>query len=194
MKVLFISKAETDIKQLMNSLNCYLTYKNENEIVVIKINCLQIISNMFDHIGKNYMNHITEMSNKLKEYENERELIKLKHELETQKLEHENEMLKKEIELLKKEKLLQIDHIKEPSRICEIKEDQLLVKIKEFANEKIQKNNNSYIVWTDLKNAFIEWYDIKHINVKHVKEYFENDAGRSELLQTLTVLSVITER
>ena len=102
----YISTAETDIKELFDSLELKLEYKNYQELVIIPQSLLKIISEKYNHIGKKYAGHISELITKIKELENEKKLKELEFELALQKEQHKNELSTKEIEMLQYKILL----------------------------------------------------------------------------------------
>jgi hypothetical protein len=106
----YISKGETDIKQIMEAFNVKFNYKNYDELVIISKDLLKIVQKQYEQIGKSYMGHISELVTKIKELEDKYEKQELKHQLELdkvkynlelQKEKYENELLKKEVEILK---------------------------------------------------------------------------------------------
>jgi phage/plasmid-associated DNA primase len=50
---------------------------------------------------------------------------------------------------------------------------------KEFADQYIEKSDNSFIIWTDLKDTFLDWFTenkgMKLPQIKQIKEYFEKN-------------------
>ena len=48
----------------------------------------------------------------------------------------------------------------------------------EYVSKYLEKNENSFIIWTELKDSFVEWYyENKGSTIpqmKCIKEYFEN--------------------
>uniref|UniRef100_A0A6C0H908 Bro-N domain-containing protein n=1 Tax=viral metagenome TaxID=1070528 RepID=A0A6C0H908_9ZZZZ len=95
----FLSNAENDIKYFFTVLNLKLNYENCNEIVIIPQNLLKIVSDKYNHIGKQYAGHIDELNIKIKDLENE--LLKEKYINELDKEKHKNEMKDKELEIEK---------------------------------------------------------------------------------------------
>jgi P4 family phage/plasmid primase-like protien len=55
---------------------------------------------------------------------------------------------------------------------------------KEFADQYIEKNENSFIIWTDLKDTFLDWFSenkgTKLPQTKQIKEYFEKNIFMEE--------------
>jgi hypothetical protein len=102
----YISTAESDIKELFDSLELKLEYKNYLELVVIPQSLLKIISEKYNHIGKKYAGHISELITKIKELENDKKIKELEFELALQKEQHKNELSTKEIEMLQYKILL----------------------------------------------------------------------------------------
>jgi len=113
----YMSNGENDIKDFITTLNLKLSYENYDELIIIPKEYMKIISEKYEHIGKKYSGHITELVIKIKEledkyekqelkykYENQTlifEKEKLNNELELQKEKYEHQLLKKDFELLK---------------------------------------------------------------------------------------------
>jgi len=99
----YISEAETKVKRLIESMNLKLEHEKYNELAIIPKNKMKTIKENFEMISKVYMGHITELVNKIKEKDIEKELTQVKYEKELQKEIYEKELLKKEYEILKKD-------------------------------------------------------------------------------------------
>jgi hypothetical protein len=108
----YISSAENDIKNFIECLGLKFNYNSEEEIIIIPndVKYLKLISEKFDHIGKKYSGHITELIMKIKDLEGFIEKQELKHNFEKDKLlsdlvlqkeKYEHELLKKDYKLLK---------------------------------------------------------------------------------------------
>jgi len=97
----YTSKAEIDIKQIINAFNINFNYKNYEELVIIPTELMKIIHKQYDQISKSYMGHISELITKIKELEDKYEKQELKHQLELQQEKFNNELLKKELEIAK---------------------------------------------------------------------------------------------
>jgi hypothetical protein len=91
-------------------LNLKLSYEKEDELIVVPKEYMKIISEKYDHIGKKYSGHVSELITKIKDLEDKYEKQELKHnnelqtvmyEKELQKHQYENELLKKDYEILK---------------------------------------------------------------------------------------------
>ena len=50
----YLSKAETDIKHLFESLNIKLRYDNFDELVIIPTQYTDIVKEKYNHMGKKY--------------------------------------------------------------------------------------------------------------------------------------------
>ena len=120
----YISNGENDIKDFILALNLKLSYENYDELIVIPKEYIKIISEKYDHIGKKYSGHISELITKIKELEDKYEKQELQHKYEIQTIKYEKDKLNNDL-LLQKE---QYEH-------------QLLKKDYELL--KIQKNNVS---------------------------------------------------
>ena len=112
-----MSNGENDIKDFITTLNLKLSYENYDELIIIPKEYMKIISDKYEHIGKKYAGHISELVIKIKELEDKYEKQELKHkygnqalifekeklnnELELQKEKYEHLLLKKDFELLK---------------------------------------------------------------------------------------------
>ena len=107
----YISNAENDIKNFIDCLNLKFNYSNEEEIIIIPNDSkyLKLISEKYEHIGKKYAGHISELISRIKELENYIEKQELKYNLEKEKLlsdlnlqkeKYEHELLKKDYKLL----------------------------------------------------------------------------------------------
>jgi hypothetical protein len=96
----YMSKAEIEIKKLIEILNCIISYKNKEEIFIIKNNMITYIEDQYSLIGIKYKTYVSEYTNKLKELEDnkDKEKEKLNNYIKIQKLEHENTILKKDSE------------------------------------------------------------------------------------------------
>jgi hypothetical protein len=108
----YISNGEVDIKDFIIALNLKLSYENFDELIVIPKEYNKMIAEKYDHIGKKYAGHISELITKIKELEDKNEKQELKHMYEIQKITYEKDKLNNELELQKEKyehKLLQKD-------------------------------------------------------------------------------------
>lgn len=112
--VKYISKAETDIKNLFEAFGKSLiveaseqTFKKRKELVILNSKEYKHIKEFYNTIGTKYIGSTQYLQNKIEELQNEIKIINLNKELEFQKLIHKNEMLNKENEMLKKDNQLQ---------------------------------------------------------------------------------------
>ena len=112
--VKYISKAETDIKNLFEAFGKSLiveaseqTLKKRKELVILNSKEYKHIKEFYNTIGTKYIGSTQYLQNKIEELQNEIKIINLNKELELQKLIHKNEMLNKDNEMLKKDNHLQ---------------------------------------------------------------------------------------
>jgi hypothetical protein len=127
----YVTKAETEILQIMKQMNFLMEHKQHNELIVFSSKKELIkIQDQFDMVTKKYMGHVEELQKKLTELENkiahkdekiadlqrehEKEMSHMKEKLADLQKDHEKELryLKKdhknEISLLKAEHLNEI--------------------------------------------------------------------------------------
>ena len=107
-----------------------------------------------------------------------------------------NELFKKETELMQYKN----DISKKDNKLIEIKKETLVednqtieidkMFIKEFSDKFIKKDDNSYIIWTNLKEIYLNWFLENKNNklplTKHIKEYFEKNIFMEEEKSTST--------
>jgi hypothetical protein len=105
----YMSSAEKDIKDYVSNLNLKFSFDNDDELIIIPDKLLSLISDKYDHIGKKYSGHISELIIRIKELESYIEKITLEHKLEVSTLtssltlqteKYEHELLKKDYEIL----------------------------------------------------------------------------------------------
>lgn len=65
----YISTAERDIKEFIENLNLKFIYENEEELIVIPSGYVKMIIDKYEHIGKQYSGHISELITRIKELE-----------------------------------------------------------------------------------------------------------------------------
>jgi hypothetical protein len=104
----YINVAEKDIKEFVSNFDIKLKYNNEEELIVIPNKFIKLFAEKYEHIGKKYSGHISELITKIKELENHVEKQNLEHKLEIQilkselqKEKYDHELLKKDYEILK---------------------------------------------------------------------------------------------
>jgi len=97
----YISNGEMDIKEFIQALQLKLSFENYDELIVIPKEYIKMIAEKYEHIGKKYSGHISELITKIKELENQNEKQELSHNYEIQKIMHEKDKLLNEIELQK---------------------------------------------------------------------------------------------
>lgn len=112
----YMSKAESDISACMKSMDAYIEYKTETELVAIPSKMMMHVETCYKNIAREYMGHISELITRLKEkdaecktLEKEIELIKINKEYEMEKLNSQIDKLKYEITLTKKESEYQLE-------------------------------------------------------------------------------------
>lgn len=96
----YVSKAETDVRACMNSLDLHLVYKKEEEMVVFNDKQMKIIEMQYENISRKYIGHVSELMTRLKEADEKAEKVELVHKLELQKVQHEKEIQKEKYELM----------------------------------------------------------------------------------------------
>jgi hypothetical protein len=96
----YISNAETDMKELFESLNIKLNYENFKELIIIPNIYNKIISEKYNHIGKKYTGHISELITKIKNLEDINQKQELNHKIELQKQQYENKLKDSQLEIL----------------------------------------------------------------------------------------------
>ncbi|AKI80590.1 hypothetical protein QJ850_gp109 [Acanthamoeba polyphaga mimivirus] len=104
--VQYISQAETDLKLYMKDTNLKFTHNKYTELAIVPKSMLKSVKKQYDLIGKSYIGHIKELTDKIKDKDNEIKLIKkdfdiVKKDCDIMKINHENELLKKDLEIMK---------------------------------------------------------------------------------------------
>lgn len=97
--VQYMSQAETDLKLYMKDTSLKFTHNKYTELAIIPKSMLKSVKKQYDLIGKSYIGHIKELTDKIKDKDNEIKLIK--KDCDIMKINHENELLKKDLELMK---------------------------------------------------------------------------------------------
>jgi hypothetical protein len=144
---MYISNAESDIRESFTALNIGFAYKNYNELVIIKPSLLKSIEGIYRQLGNAYAGHIKDMIKQIEDLKKEMELKEekykneihvkenisnlLKKDLVISEEKHKNELLIKENNLLKKD--IVISEEKHKNELL-IKENNLLKK--RFGNRK----------------------------------------------------------
>ena len=108
----YISTAETDMKELFESLNIKLNYENLEELIIIPNTFNKIISEKYNHIGKKYAGHVSELITKIKELEEINQKQKLNYMIELQKEQYENKLKDSQLEMMQYKILLLQNNIK----------------------------------------------------------------------------------
>ena len=123
-----MSNAETDMKELFSSLNLKLKYESFDELVIVPNVYNKIVSEKYNHIGKKYSGHISELITKIKELEEQNQKQELNHKIELceyeknlqreryeknlQKEQYENKLKDSQLEMLQYKILLLQNNIK----------------------------------------------------------------------------------
>jgi len=115
----YISNAETDMKELFISLKLKLEYENLEELIIIPNIYSKIISEKYNHIGKKYAGHISELITRIKELEEINQKQELNYNIELQKYEnklqkeqYENKLKESQLEMLQYKIILLQNNIK----------------------------------------------------------------------------------
>lgn len=111
--VQYISKAEKDIREYFESMECELEYENHKELIVMDLSKMnKYVKHQYSKLSDLYGGHIKDLIKRIEELENKlllqtekhkNELQEERHKNELQEEKHKNEIQKYEIELLKKE-------------------------------------------------------------------------------------------
>jgi len=99
---LYISKAETDVKNCVNALELNFSYQTYGELAIIPVKKFKYVQQQYETIAKAYMGHITEMVAQIKDLQNTINLMESK--METLKERHENEILRMKLKMLQSKK------------------------------------------------------------------------------------------
>ncbi|AGD91962.1 hypothetical protein LBA_00040 [Megavirus lba] len=102
--VQYMSQAETDLKLYMKDTDLKFNHNKYIELAIIPKSMLKSVKKQYDLIGKSYIGHIKELTDKIKDKDNEIKLIK--KDCDIMKINHENELLKKDLEMMKMENKL----------------------------------------------------------------------------------------
>ncbi len=109
----------TDIKDLFSSLNLKLEYDSFDELVIVPNVYNKIVSEKYNHIGKKYAGHISELITKIKDLEEQNQKLELNHKIELceyeknlQKEQYENKLKDSQLEMLQYKILLLQNNIK----------------------------------------------------------------------------------
>ena len=109
----YLSKAETDIKHLFESLNVKFKYDTYDELVIAPTQYSNIVKEKYNHMGKKYSGHVSELITKIKELEELNIQQELKHkielqqkELDLQKEQYENKLKGAQIDMMQYKILL----------------------------------------------------------------------------------------
>jgi hypothetical protein len=133
----YISVGESDIREFINSLDLKLTFNNEEELIVIPNKFIKLISEKYEHIGKKYSGHVSELITRIKELEDTLEKQELKHNLEMQKLYNEKEKAISEIQSQKEKSDLELRLQKEKYENELLKKDYQLLLLQNKLDTKI---------------------------------------------------------
>ncbi|AGC02433.1 hypothetical protein H012_gp015 [Acanthamoeba polyphaga moumouvirus] len=100
----YLSQAESDLKLYMKDTGLKFNHNKYYELAIVSKSMLKSVKKQYDLIGKSYIGHIKELTDKIKEKDNEINLIKKDYDI--MKMNHENELLKKDLEIMKMENKL----------------------------------------------------------------------------------------
>jgi hypothetical protein len=176
----FISKAETKIGHLITGMDLRLENDNFSELAIIPKNKMTIIKEQYEMISQAYVGHINELIVKLKDKDNEIELLmkenelneeKFKNELNEEKFKNElnqekfkNELLKKDLEIMRLCNKSEQTSFKPNKKLDNFINDCLLI-----TNCDTDSINTSTIV------TIFKEYDKQTIEThKSIKQYFTN--------------------
>lgn len=100
----YLSQAESDLKLYMKDTGLKFNHNKYYELAIVSKSMFKSVKKQYDLIGKSYIGHIKELTDKIKEKDNEINLIKKDYDI--MKMNHENELLKKDLEIMKMENKL----------------------------------------------------------------------------------------
>jgi hypothetical protein len=92
----YMAEAESDIKQFVNDMDLSFKYENQEELLILPQKLMTQIKNQYELISKKYIGHNTELVAKIKNLENEVEILNHKITFEQQNVQMEqknNEIL-----------------------------------------------------------------------------------------------------
>ena len=106
---IYMSNAETDIRDYMIGFETKFEFNKEDELVIIPKNFVKMVERQYELIGKSYMGHISELITRIKNLEDKLEKQSLQHQIELQNEKHKIELQSKDLQLLEyKIKFLEI--------------------------------------------------------------------------------------
>jgi hypothetical protein len=110
---MYISNAETDIRDFFESLEIGLEYENYDELVIIKPSLLKSVERQYKQLSNAYAGHIKDMIKEVEDMKNQLELkdeknknIVLIKDNELLVKDNENNMLRKDLEIEKMKNLI----------------------------------------------------------------------------------------
>jgi hypothetical protein len=117
---MYVSNAETDIRDFFESLEIGLEFSNYNELVIIKQSLLKSVERQYKQISNAYAGHIKDMIKEVEDMKNQLELkdeknknIVLLKDNEINMLQKNNELLNRDLEIEKlKNQLMMSEHKK----------------------------------------------------------------------------------
>lgn len=105
---MYISNAETDVKDFFTALNINLKYEKYDELVVIRPALLKTIENQYKQLANAYAGHVKDLIKEVEDLKKRIQLIEATHENEilqktheVSQKDHENEILRKDLEIEK---------------------------------------------------------------------------------------------
>jgi hypothetical protein len=103
----YTSKAETELFQVLNKMGYKFNHSKYDELIIFSKKDSKIITDQYANIAGKYIGHVKEISDKLKEAENQIKFLKKENELNQEKANNElnkekakNELLKKDLEIM----------------------------------------------------------------------------------------------
>lgn len=102
----YLSKAEVDIKNYMNSINSLITTEHHDELVSLNDKQLKSLITIYKDINHKYSVKTDVLQNKIDELNNKMELMSRDYELKLEKLLHKCDILEKEKIILEKENII----------------------------------------------------------------------------------------
>lgn len=99
----YLSKAETNIRTLMTTIDAAFKYQDMEELVILPQHLLKYVEEQYGSIAKNYMGHCAELITRLKDIESKHmyELSQERHKNDMLTETHKNELLNKDIEIMR---------------------------------------------------------------------------------------------
>lgn len=103
---MYISNAETDIKDFFTALNINLEYEKYDELVVISPILLKTVDGQYKQLGNAYAGHVKDLIKEVEDLKKQIQLIEANHKNGILQKTHENEILRKDLEIEKLKNML----------------------------------------------------------------------------------------